>query len=160
MMRAVLLCLMLSLGSAAVADDGMHYVNTAFGYELDIPAGYVGRAETARPDGQQFAGDTSDITVSAAKITARDFEAQAVLQQQDDTAAGWNLVFQMSTPQAASYGSKKGDRRMWTGLIPVCGGKAFAEVTVTYGSSDAVAMQRPVSHMERSLRATGTCTAI
>lgn len=159
-MRAILAALLLTLAAPAAADDWVHYNNDAYGFELDIPPGYVGRAETSMPDGQLFQGDTSDITVSAGPLTARDFEAQVKAQIADDAEAGWGFVFQLSTPRAASYGVQMGDRRMWTGLIPVCGGKGFAEVNVTYGSADAVAMQRPVSRMERSLKSTGVCTAL
>lgn len=155
----ILLLAMLLLATPASAQDWAHYTNDMYGFEVDLPPGYVGRAEMATEDGQLFEGDTSDIAVSAGVI-ATDFEAQVVVLQQNDVDAGWSLVFQISTPQAASYGVEQGSRRMWTGLIPVCGGKAFARVSVTYGSTDAVAMQRPVSRMERSLRDTGSCPAI
>jgi hypothetical protein len=149
---------MLLLAAPAAADDWVHYTNSAYGFELDIPPGFVEQAESE--NGQVFRGSTAEITVSAGVIAARDFEAQAAAQWQEDADDGWGLWFKNSTPQSASHGGKKGDRQMWTGLIPVCGGSAYVEVTVTFGSIDAVAMQRPVSRMERSLRDTGSCSAI
>ena len=158
-MRGVLAALLL-MASPAMADDYLHYTNSHWGFELDIPPGYVGRAETGDQDGQLFQGDTSEIIVMGAPMDAADFEAQATQQQQETLDAGWGFVFKLSTPQAVSFGGKKGSQHLWVGLIPVCGGKGFAQVYVTYGSADGVEMQRPVSRMERSLRSTGTCEAI
>jgi hypothetical protein len=155
-----LLAALLQIATPAVADDWLHYINNDYGFELDIPPGYIGRAETATPEGQFFQGDTSDITVSALPMEAADFEAQVLRQQRDAADAGWNPVFLLSTPQDASFGGQMGAQRLWVGLIPICSGKAIAEVRVTYGKADAVPMQRPVSRMERSMRDTGTCSAI
>lgn len=154
-MRAIFAALFLLLAAPALADDWQRYENTTYGYTLDIPPGLLWRGEGGNGDGQAFTTPTVTLMVQGLPAPAG-FEAAIRKWRDWESRMGWNLVFEMTTPSAASASARRSGWLMEMRAITICG-DAVALLQIEYGTVEAVTMKPTIERLARSLRATRRC---
>jgi hypothetical protein len=153
---ALLLAMAAPAGAAPLG--WAHYANEAYGYELDVPPGFVGRTQTEHPAGQTFAGETAEIIVWGEELRARDFEAAAKAELDKALGDGWALSFQVRTPQSAAFEVRKGGLVLHRRMIAVCEGKGVASYVIGFGRAEVPAMAPVLETMALGFRAAGDCS--
>ena len=124
----------------AFAQSGWgYYANARYGYELDIPPGFEGQGQSDNGDGQIFLfdGRVGRLTVwGGFFVTEPDFEAEATARLAEDTASGWGLTAQATTPTWATWSATKGGRVLHQRMIPLCDGEGYAAIRLDYAQTD------------------------
>lgn len=154
-MRWVLAALLMLVPAAVLAADWGHYANARFGYEIDVPPGFVGQDESENGDGEVFKTPTATLTVYGANIVSGGFEDEVKQRREWAAGDGWAITYQVSTPDKASYSGKRGARILYARLIALCGGAQLAAFELAYSTADVTAFDPIVTRLVHSLQPAG-----
>jgi hypothetical protein len=140
-MRAVLslLSIFLLAGPALAQGGWGYYENARFGYGLDIPPEFERQGESANGDGQIFLldGRVARLTVWGGYFaTAPDFETEARERLATDTADGWGLTAQSTTPTWATWSATRSGRVQHQHMVQLCDGTGYAALRLDYAQID------------------------
>jgi hypothetical protein len=136
------------------AETGASYFNDRYGYEIAVPAGFVGGGEPDAHDGQVFRSSdgNSVLTVFGGYLAEGSFDDQVAERLTDFRKAGWNVTYQAQAPSWASYSGTKGRRVSYDREIAGCDGSQFAAFELQYPSAQIRAMDKVVSRLVASLK--------
>ncbi|HTM78601.1 MAG TPA: hypothetical protein VL133_13355 [Devosia sp.] len=155
-LRALILAMLVLLVAPALAQDWGQYDNVRFGYSIAIPPDFVGQGESDNGDGQQFQRrrGAQNLTVWGGLLgTANvDFESEVKWRMARATAAGWNLTYQATTPEWASFSAIKGSRVLYQGMVLLCDRNHYAAFRAEYFTRDAAEMAAVIETLVGSLR--------
>lgn len=156
-MRTLIFVVLALLATPAVAQGWGHYANDRYGYSLDIPPDYIGQGESDNGDGQQFQRGAERLTVwgGLLGVVNETFEAEVKWRMQQDESESWNLTYQATTPEWASYSAIKGSRILYQRMILLCARQSYAVFRAEYFKSDVAKMNPVIEHLVGSLR--GDC---
>jgi len=149
------LALLLLMMSPALADDWGHYVNTQYGFEIDVPPGLLARGEAA--GGQDFTSPTVTLMVQGEAVGAAGFEAAVARWRAWEERQGWTIMFQATTPSDAEFSGRRSGWAIEARAISLCNGTALARFQLEYGTADMPRMGAVIERLARSLRATTRC---
>ncbi len=155
MKRLALTLLLLLLASPALANEWGHYVNTRYGFEIDVPPGLMARGEAA--GGQDFTSPTVTLMVQGEPVGDAGFETAVADWRQWEERQGWTVMFQATTPSSAQFSGRRNGWAVESRAILLCGGTALARFQLEYGTADGPRMGAVIERLARSLRATGRC---
>jgi hypothetical protein len=157
-MRTLIFLLFVATFSVpASAQDWGHYGNGRFGYDIDIPPDYLGQGESDNGDGQEFQRlrGAQRLTVwgGLLGVVSENFEAEVKSQMQDAEAGDWNLTYQATTAQWASFSGIKNRRILYQRAILLCDRQSYAAFRLEYSQQDLAKMNSVVEKLVGSLRA-------
>jgi hypothetical protein len=144
------------LATPALAQQWDRYDNARYGYSSAVPPDYLGHGESDNGDGQVF-----ENTAQAQKLTVwggplpDDFDAEVVKRMSYADRDGWNISYQATTPQWASFSGLMAGRIFYTRMIALCDRVSYAALTLTYSTRQAADMKPVVERLVESLRANG-----
>lgn len=147
---ALVLCL---AASPALGQFWGHYANARFGYEIDVPPGFVGQAESDNGDGQVFydLGSEQGLTVWGGHLLDS-FEQEVADRLAYASAENWGISYQASTPQWASFSGQRDHRIFYQRMIALCDGTSYAAFRLEHNIGDLAQMQAVVEGLVRSFR--------
>jgi hypothetical protein len=157
MLRMVLVLLLALMPSFAAAQED-RYVNSRYGYSIDVPARFRALGESANGDGQVFERREKGQKLTVwGGFVIDSFEDEVRSRQRYATDSGWTLTYEATTPSWASFSGTNGGRILYQRLISLCDGASYAAFSLEYFSHDAAVMDAAVNELVRSLRGTGNC---
>lgn len=131
-----------------------YYENGRYAYGVDIPPGFEGQGQSDNGDGQVFLldGRVGRLGVwGGFFVTEPDFEAEATARLAEDTASGWGVTAQATTPTWASWSATKGGRVLHQRMIPLCDGEGYAAIRLDYAQTDRPKIDPLVDQLIASL---------
>lgn len=154
-MRALILIIFALLAPPVFAQNWGHYDNDRYGYSLDIPPDYLGQGESDNGDGQEFlrVRGAQRLTVWGGLLGAAnaDFEAEVDWRMAQAEADGWNLTYQATTPEWASFSAIKGGRVLYQRMILLCDRQSYAAFRAQYSRREVANMNVVIETLVRSL---------
>ncbi|HTN61692.1 MAG TPA: hypothetical protein VL147_09065 [Devosia sp.] len=153
-MRAVILIVLTLLAAPVLAQGWGQYDNARFGYSVAIPPDFVGQGESDNGDGQQFERrqGTQSLTVWGGLLGNADLEGEVEWRMARAAEAGWNLTYQATTPEWASFSAIKGSRVLYQRMILLCDREHYAAFRAEYFTRDAAEMDAVIETLVGSLR--------
>ena len=153
-MRILIVTLLIVLAGPVVAAPGWDtYLNGRYGYQVGVPPGFVGQGESDNGDGQVFRSKdgTQVLTVWGGFLVDTDFAGDVKSRIDDFSKQHWNVNYQATTPQWASYSGTKGQRVIYVREILGCKGQQYASFELAYPSNDIGKMNPVVDKLVPSL---------
>ncbi|WP_375449795.1 hypothetical protein [uncultured Devosia sp.] len=158
-MHAALLLIMALMAAPASAQDWDYYANLRFGYQIDIPPGYVGLGESDNGDGQEFqrrrGAQRLVIWGGLLETGNESFEAEVNRLMQQAEAGAWHVTYQVTTPQWASFSAIKGARVHYQRMILLCDRQSYGSFSAEYSLRNLAEMDPIIDRLVGSLR--GNC---
>lgn len=147
---ALVLCL---AASPALAQFWGHYANARFGYEIDVPPGFVGQGESDNGDGQDFynLGSEQGLAVWGGHLLDS-FEQEVADRLAYASAENWGISYQASTPHWASFSGQRDHRIFYQRMIALCENTSYAAFRLEHNIGDLTQMQAVVEGLVRSFR--------
>lgn len=147
-------CLLVLAAMPVQAQFWTSYTNARFGYGLDIPPGYEGQGESDNGDGQLFylPDRQHELRVWGGWSTAGagNFEGESANRLSEDAGDGWQMSYQASTPQWATWSATRGEFILYQRMITLCDGNSYAAFRLVYPARDLSAMHETIAGLVRS----------
>lgn len=158
-MRTLIFIVLALLATPAFAQGWDHYDNNRFGYGLDIPPDYVGQGESDNGDGQEFqrlqGAQRLWVWGGLLGVINETFEDEVKWRTEQDESDSWNLTYQATTPEWASFSAIKGSRILYQRMVLLCDRGSYAVFRAEYSERDVANMNPVIERLVRSLR--GDC---
>ena len=138
------------LATAALAGEWGHYANARFGFNIDVPPDFVAHGESDNGDGQFFDTPTAEFLVFGSSMLDETLEAVADRVKSQMEQDHYTVTYEASTPSWASFSGVNGGTIIYVRLIPLCGGIAFGEFTLSYGRADVAKFDPVITRLVRS----------
>ena len=158
-MRILIFVLLALFAAPALAQDWGHYDNSRYGYGIDIPPDYQGQGESGNGDGQLFqrvrGAQRLAVWGGLLGVANADFESEVKWRMDQAADDGWNLTYQATTPQWASFSALKGPRVLYQRMVLLCDRQSYAAFAAQYSARDMADMNLVIENLVHSLR--GDC---
>jgi hypothetical protein len=151
----ILILLFALLATPTFAQGWERYDNGRYGYQIDIPPGFVGQGESDNGDGQEFVlpGKAANLLVWGGMLMEPDFESEVDAAMGYAEEAAWNITGQTVTSRWAEISAIKGFRVFKQRLIALCDGTSYAALRLEYSVADSSEIDAVLGQMEKSFRA-------
>ncbi|MCL6709593.1 hypothetical protein M8R20_21625 [Pseudomonas sp. R2.Fl] len=152
--------LALGLALPALAGDWRPYANARFGYEIEVPAGFVAGPEADNGDGLRLASadGSAELLVWGTSVTEGDFRLEADDRRNTSVYIdGWTIGYEKATDTWISYSGTRDGRVLYARGIALCDGLA-AFFQLTYPQADRKAYDAVIVRMVKSLKPAEGCT--
>lgn len=155
-MRHLVVIIGLLLATPALAQFWGHYDNARFGYEIDVPPGFVGNGESENGDGQIFYRLEAEQSLTVwGGMLLEDFETEVSNRQGQRAEENWAITSQATSPQWASFSGQRDHRIFHTRMIALCDGASYAAFTLEYNIRDLGPTDAVIEGLVRSFVADG-----
>lgn len=155
MVRALLLALVMT--APAMAQEWHVLRDRAFGYSVPIPPGYelAMRPEAGNSRIFQNAGG-GILAVWGERLDGHGFASLVRNRQKQDERGGWDITYERTTGDWASYSAVQGNQIRYVRAIRSCGdGVAF--FLIDYSRSEKKRYDPIVTGMVRGMKASPRC---
>lgn len=126
-MRVTIALVVVALSAvAASAFEWSHYVNSRFGYSIDIPPEFSAIAEAANGDGGMSRSDDklSELAVWGSNLVEGDLRADFASRLAAAEADGWEVSYRRETENWASWSGSQQGRLFYARAIALCDDQA------------------------------------
>lgn len=156
-MRQIILLLALLFATPALAAGWGSYENARFGYAVGVPPDFIGGDEPANGDGLVFtrSDGAQSLRVYGANNMLANFELAAGKSAEYYDGQGWNISYQRTTPNWASFSGSKAGKVLYVRMISLCDGTQYATFELQYPKRDMSEMDAVVDRLVGSLVDTG-----
>lgn len=145
------------LASPAAAQEWNVMEDAEFGYSVPIPMGYE---LSLRPEGgnsRLYHNQQGDIlAIWGGSLEDRSFADEVDARQRQDEEAGWDVTYERTTRDWASYSGVQGDQIRYVRAIRYCGNQT-AFFLIDYARSEKERYDPIVTQMVRQMRPVGGC---
>lgn len=154
--RAVIvLCL---LSTAAVAADDKPYLNSRFGYSIDIPSEFKIISVADNNDGMTLESNTGSakLLVWGNYIMDGNLRTESNSRRKSYAEDGWRISYEKHAAAWASFSGSQGDRILYVREIALCD-DAVGTFSLEYPKSDQKRYGSIVDGLVKSLAAVKPC---
>lgn len=154
--RAVITFCLLS--TSALAADDKPYLNSRFGYSIDLPSEFKVVSVADNNDGMSLESPDGSATllVWGNNIMERDFKAESDSRRKSYVEEGWLISYEKHAPTWASYSGSRGDRILYVSEIALCDG-AMGNFSLVYPKVDQKRYGAVIERLVKSLAAPNRC---
>ena len=157
-MRILIFIALALFAAPALAQDWSQYANPRFGYGVDIPPGFEPDQSSDNGDGGSYyrAQGAAHLYVWGANLLEPKFETEVgqAIAYSAGPDEGWNVTYQATTPEWASFSGIKSGQIFYQRMVLLCDRQTWAAFRLEYPSHDTK-MDAVITRMVRSLR--GNC---
>jgi hypothetical protein len=139
---------------AAVAAEP--YVNTRFGYQIYVPAGFSTLAEADNGDGGTASDGKATLAVWGAYLVDGNFAQEVDSRLSGDVTDGWSISYRSIKPKHASWSGTRGGTILYVRVIALCN-DAAGHFRIEYPKAEAKRYDEAVSAFVKSFRNAADC---
>lgn len=116
----------LLLATPALAEDWQNYVNSRFGFGVDLPPGYVVINSAENGDGMRLASPDGKTQLSVFGTNLLDNGLEEEVRQRIDMEEknGWQISYKKISPGSASFSGSRDGRIVYVRAVALCDGAA------------------------------------
>jgi hypothetical protein len=151
----IIFCL---LSTSALAADDKPYVNSRFGYSIDLPSEFKVVSVADNNDGMSLGSPdgSAKLLVWGNNIMEGDFKAESSSRRKSYAEDGWLISYEKHASAWASYSGSRGDRILYVREIALCDG-AMGNFSLEYPKVDQNRYGGLIEKLVKSLAAPNRC---
>jgi hypothetical protein len=145
--------------TTAMAIEFQPYLNSRFGYQIDLPSTFKVVSVADNGDGQslQSSDGSATLLVWGNYITQEGFQAETSWRRESYVEDGWRITYEKASAAWASFSGLKNGRILYVREIALCGG-AIGNFALEYPQAEQKSFGPLVQALVKSLEAPKHCS--